>query len=477
MDESYKPKFTKYLKISLYEIEHDPVPTETHRGMIINRQTPHQQDRSFLGRGGVTQQQSCPPQEEARRLDCGVKLCWHLDFLLLLRQVKGILKMTQLEETYVLSLHAKAVKIVFWISARSCGQVNAQHVKNVSGRKTDVLDCQWIQQLHSYGLLSASFQPEDMIRTLRGYMRHRKNLTQAYSTQILHMQKAFEQLNIKLHNVITDITGKSGQLIINAILDGERDPERLASLAVGRVKASKEEIVLSLEGTRKVEPLFELRQSYELYLIYKQKITDCDTQIQKHMEELAGENGTGKCQEIPRRVYSKNRFSFNATPYLADIVGVDLTRIFGISEVCAMEIVSEVGVDMSKWPSERQFTSWLNLCPHNRISGGKLLKNKKKKSKNKAGQAFRMAAFALQRSDHYLGAFYRRMKSKGGALFATKATARKLAVIFYHMVGSQLEFNPISLEEYEKSHADRKLTYLKRQASKLGLELMPAGDS
>ncbi|WP_192350380.1 IS110 family transposase [Algoriphagus sp. Y33] len=355
--------------------------------------------------------------------------------------------------------------------------VNAQHVKNVSGRKTDVLDCQWIQQLHSYGLLSASFQPEDMIRTLRGYMRHRKNLPQAYSTQILHMQKAFEQLNIKLHNVITDITGKSGQLIINAILDGERDPERLASLAVGRVKASKEEIVLSLEGTRKVEPLFELRQSYELNLIYKQKITDCDTQIQKHMEELAGENGTGKCQEIPRRVYSKNRFSFNATPYLADIVGVDLTGIFGISEVCAMEIVSEVGVDMSKWPSERQFTSWLNLCPHNRISGGKLLKNKKKKSKNKAGQAFRMAAFALQRSDHYLGAFYRRMKSKGGALFATKATARKLAVIFYHMVGSQLEFNPISLEEYEKSHADRKLTYLKRQASKLGLELMPAGDS
>lgn len=352
--------------------------------------------------------------------------------------------------------------------------VNAQHVKNVSGRKTDVLDCQWIQQLHSYGLLSASFQPDDMIRTLRGYMRHRKNLTQAYSTQILHMQKAFEQLNIKLHNVITDITGKSGQLIIKEILSGERDPERLALLAAGRVKASKEEIVLSLEGNWKAEPLFELRQSYELYLIYKQKITDCDNQIQKHMEELAGENGIRKSQEIPRRVYSKNRFNFNATPYLKDIVGVDLTKIFGISELSAMEIVSEVGVDMTKWPSERQFTSWLNLCPNNRISGGKLLKNKRIKSKNKAGQAFRMAAYALQRSDHYLGAFYRRMKSKGGAMFATKATARKLAIIFYHMVGSQLEFNPISLEEYEKTHADRRLTYLKKQASKLGLELIPA---
>lgn len=352
--------------------------------------------------------------------------------------------------------------------------VNAQHVKNVSGRKTDVLDCQWIQQLHSYGLLSASFQPDDMIRTLRGYMRHRKNLTLAYSTQILHMQKAFEQLNIKLHNVITDITGKSGQLIIKEILAGERDPDRLALLAAGRVKASKEEIVLSLEGNWKAEPLFELRQSYELYLIYKQKIADCDNQIQKHMEELAGENGIKKCQEIPRRVYSKNRFNFNATPYLNDIVGVDLTKIFGISEVSAMEIVSEVGVDMTKWPSERQFTSWLNLCPNNRISGGKMLRNKRKKSKNKAGQAFRMAAYALQRSDHYLGAFYRRMKSKGGAMFATKATARKLAVIFYHMVGSQLEFNPISLEEYETIHADRRLAYLKRQASKLGLELISA---
>ncbi len=153
---------------------------------------------------------------------------------------------------------------------------------------------------------------------------------------------------------------------------------------------------------------------------------------------------------------------------------MDLTKIFGISEVSAMEIVSEVGVDMTKWPSERQFTSWLDLCPNNRISGGKMLRNKRKKSKNKAGQAFRMAAYALQRSDHYLGAFYRRMKSRGGALFATKATARKLAVIFYHMVGSQSEFNPISLEEYETIHADRRLAYLKRQASKLGLELISA---
>lgn len=352
--------------------------------------------------------------------------------------------------------------------------VNAQHVKNVTGRKTDVLDCQWIQQLHSYGLLSASFQPEDMIRTLRGYMRYRKNLTQAYSTQILHMQKAFEQLNIKLHNVITDITGKSGQLIIRAILAGERDPERLALLALGRVKAKKENIILSLEANWKEGPLFELRQSYELYLIYKQKISECDTQIQEHMGRLVTPEDIERYQDIPRKVYSKNRLNFNASPYLKDIAGIDLTEIFGISEVSAMEIVSEVGLYMGKWPTDKHFISWLNLSPNNRISGGKPLRNKRKRSKNRAGQAFRMAAYALQRSDHYLGSFYRRMKAKGGPLYATKATARKLAVIYYHMISKQTEFKPIPIEEYDKKFMDKRVASLKRQASKLGLELVPA---
>ena len=352
--------------------------------------------------------------------------------------------------------------------------VNAQHVKNVTGRKTDVLDCQWIQQLHSYGLLSASFQPEDMIRTLRGYMRHRKNLTQAYSTQILHMQKAFEQLNIKLHNVITDITGKSGQLIIRAILAGERDPEKLALLALGKVKATKENIILSLEANWKEGPLFELRQSYELYLIYKQKISECDTQIQEHMGRLVTPEDIERYQDIPRKVYSKNRLNFNASPYLKDIAGIDLTEIFGISELSAMEIVSEVGLYMGKWPTDKHFISWLNLSPNNRISGGKPLRNKRKRSKNRAGQAFRMAAYALQRSDHYLGSFYRRMKAKGGPLYATKATARKLAVIYYHMISKQTEFKPIPIEEYDKKFMDKRVASLKRQASKLGLELVPA---
>lgn len=255
--------------------------------------------------------------------------------------------------------------------------VNAHHVKNVSGRKSDVSDCQWIQQLHSFGLLSASFQPEELTRSLRGYMRHRKNLTQSYATHVLHMQKAFEQMNIKLHNVLTDITDKSGQAIITAILNGERNPQSLARLANVYVKCSEEALIKSLEGNWQDEPLFELKQAYELYTIYKEKIAECDTEIEKAIQKFNPDVDTSAYKNAPRGVYNKNRLNFNATLYLKDLIGVDITQIFGISEISAMEIISEVGIDMSKWPTEKQFTSWLNLAPNNRISGGKILKGKR----------------------------------------------------------------------------------------------------
>lgn len=352
--------------------------------------------------------------------------------------------------------------------------VNAHHVKNVSGRKSDVSDCQWIQQLHSYGLLNASYQPEELVRSLRGYMRHRKNLTQNYATHVLHMQKAFEQMNIKLHNVLADITGKSGQLMIQAILAGERNAEKLASLADSKVKSSKEELIKSLEGNWQEEPLFELKQAYELFLIYKEKITECDIQIEKALQKFNPDVDTSEYKNAPRKVYNKNRMNFNAGMYLKDVLGVDITQVFGISEISAIEIVSEVGINMSKWPTVKHFTSWLNLAPNNRISGGKKLKDKRSKKKNKAAQAFKMAAYALQRSDHWLGTFYRRMKAKGGPLLATKATARKLAVIFYYMVQRQVEFNPIPLEQYEVTLTAKRLEYLNRQARKMGMVLMPS---
>lgn len=351
--------------------------------------------------------------------------------------------------------------------------VNAYHIKNISGRKSDVSDCQWIQQLHSYGLLRGSFQPESLTRSLRGYMRHRKNLTQHYSTHVLHMQKAFEQMNIKLHNVLTDITGKSGQLMIQAILEGERNADTLAGLADSKVKSSREELIKSLEGIWKEEPLFELKQSYELFLIYKQKIAECDQAIEQTVQQYNPDIDSSEYKNLPRKVYSKNRLNFNATPHLKDMVGVDLTEIFGISELNAFEIISEVGMDMTKWPTAKHFTSWLNLSPNNRISGGKLLAHKRQKKINRAAQAFKMAAFSLQRSNHWLGDFYRRMKARSGPLMATKATARKLAVIFYHMMSKKIEFQPIGIEEYQTELKEKKLRYLTKQASKLGMVLSP----
>lgn len=349
--------------------------------------------------------------------------------------------------------------------------VNARHIKNVSGRKSDVLDCQWIQELHSYGLLNASFQTDCLTRELRTYLRHRKSLTEAYSKQILLIQKAFEQMNIKLHNVLTDICGKTGQMIIRAILSGEREGENLVKYVDANVKASKEEIIKSLKGIWREEHLFELKQAFELYLLFKEKIKECDNQIEKTLQKVVKENLQSKNEK--RKVYTKNHLNFNGTKYLKEILGVDVTKIFGISELTALEIISETGIDMSKWKTKKHFTSWLNLAPNNRVSGGKLLKPKKSKRKNKAGQAFLMAVYALQRSDHWLGHYYRRMKARNGPFVATKATARKLAIIFYEMIRNQVEFTPIILEIYQSTFKEQKLKYIRKQASILGLQLVP----
>lgn len=358
--------------------------------------------------------------------------------------------------------------------------VNARHIKNVSGRKSDVKDCQWIQQLHSYGLLNKSFQPDDLIRELRTYVRQRKNLTQGYSTQVQLMQKAFDQMNIKLHNVISDITGKSGMLMIDAILNGERDANILAQLADSRIKAPREDIVKSLQGIWRQDNLFELKQAYEIYLVFRDKIADCDKQIEAVLAQIA--KNTSRTEQRPkdnqkgnskRKANGKNKFTFNATSYLNDISGVNLTDIFGISELTVTEIVSEIGTDMSKWATEKNFTSWLNLAPNTRTSGGKRLKSKPMKKKNKAGQAFLLAASTLKSSNNWLGEFYRRIKAKSGSPTAIKATARKLAIIFFKMMKDKVDFNPLSLEEYNQYFKERKIKYINKQATNYGFKLVP----
>lgn len=361
--------------------------------------------------------------------------------------------------------------------------VNARQIKNVSGRKSDVKDCQWIQQLHTCGLLNKSFQPDDLTRELRSYIRQRKNLTQGYASQVQLMQKAFEQMNIKLHNVISDITGKSGMQIIESILGGERNPERLAELADIRVKASREDIVKSLQGIWRDDNLFELRQAHELYLVFRSKINDCDVQIEKVLKKIEdnirgdGQNeaspNTQKPAKIKRRASGKNKFSFDATNYLYAIAGVDLTEIYGISELTVAEIIAETGTDMTKWASEKHFTSWLNLAPNTRVSGGKRLKGKPLQKKSKAGQAFLMAASTLKQSNNWLGEFYRRIKAKNGSAVAIKATARKMAVIFYKMLIEKVNFNPLPLEEYSQYFKERKIKYISKQADFYGLKLVP----
>jgi transposase len=352
--------------------------------------------------------------------------------------------------------------------------VNARHVKNVRGKKTDIKDAEWIRQLHSCGLLSASFQPESFTRTVRSYMRYRKNLVEMSATHIRMMQKAMEQMNIKLHNVIADITGKSGQAIISEIIAGERDAAKLVCLIDGRIKADREDIKRSLEAVWKEEHLFELEQSFEMYHQYRAKILACDRKIEAVLLEKVQQDNNGEPISTKCLARSnKNNLSFNAKQILEGLTGTDLTQIFGINDSSAVEIISEVGLNMDKWPTEKHFTSWLNLAPNNKVSGGKVLSSRISKKKNRAGQVFKMAAYAVQRSKNWLAAFYHRIRSKGGTAKAITATARKIAVIFYKMMKDKAVFNPISMDDYASAFKEKQIKKLEKQAKMLGLELKP----
>lgn len=349
--------------------------------------------------------------------------------------------------------------------------VTAKHVKNVRGKKTDVSDSDWIRQLHSCGLLSASFQPDTFTRKLRAYMRHRKNLIEMSATHIRMMHKALEQMNIKLQHVIADITGKSGQEIISAIIRGERNPTKLYTYCDKRIKAEKKEsIIKSLNGVWKEEHIFELEQSYSLFNFYHEKIKECDLQIEIHLRE---KSGVDTFEEVKMKAKSnKNNLNFNAKEILQELTGTDLSEIFGITESNAIEIISEVGLNMNKWPTVKHFTSWLNLAPNNKISGGKILSSRIPKKKNHAGQIFKMAAFAVQRSKNWLAMFYHRIKAKRGTPKAVVATARKIAAIFYKLVKERIKFNPIPIEKYMDGFKEQKIKKLKRQAQSLGFQVV-----
>ena len=354
--------------------------------------------------------------------------------------------------------------------------VNARHIKNVPGKKTDILDCQWIQQLHTYGLLKASFRPEAEMCALRAYIRHRDNLIRYRSAHIQHMQKALHLMNVQLTNVLSDITGQTGMLIIRDIVAGERDPVKLAQYRDPRCHSSQTEIAKALSGNYRDEHLFALQQALELYDFYNQQIKVCDAEIEQKYAAFRPVVDI-EAQPLPPAKKKKRRSSnepeFDLRSYLYQITGVDLTQIDGLNALGVQKIITETGADMSPWPTVKHFASWLTLAPHNDISGGKVLRSSTRKSKNRAAQAFRMAAQSVSRSNSALGAFYRRMRAKHGGPKAITATAHKIARIFYHMLKYKQEYQDPGQDYYEQKYQERVIKNLKRRAKELGMDLVP----
>jgi transposase len=353
--------------------------------------------------------------------------------------------------------------------------VNAHHVKNVSGRKSDVLDCQWIQELHSYGLLSGAFRPEKEICQLRSYMRQRETLIRYAGMHIQHMQKALDQMNLRLHNVISDITGSTGQAIIRAIVEGERDPKVLATHRDGRCKNPIEIIEKSLIGNYKEEQVFELKQALDLYDYYHVKITECDRAIERLLKLLAPDEVPSD-SELSKRRQTKSSPKFDVQSYLYQLCAVDLTEIDGIDCLSALKLISEIGTDMERWKTQKQFGSWSGLAPGTKISGGKVLRHSSKSSMNRVASILRICASTLYNSPSALGAFLRRMKSRVGAPKAIRATAYKLAKIVYKMLRYKINYTDIGEYYYEEQYKERLLKGLTRKAKLLGCKLVPLGD-
>jgi transposase len=354
--------------------------------------------------------------------------------------------------------------------------VNARQVKNVTGRKNDEDDAIWIQKLHSCGLLQSAYLPGDEQEALRTLVRYRRSLVNDSSRFMNRMQKSLELMNIKFHTLIRDITGKTGTAFIEAILAGERNPAAFLPLIDGRVRADRGKIIQSLEGTWRTEHLFTLQKSYTLYKQYQQHIAECDIEIEKQLQQYEAWRNDGEItthetaaiQPIIKKKKNKTNPHFNVRDYLEKIYGTDVLAIYGLSENSGLEILAETGTDLSKWPTEKHFVSWLNLCPNNKISGGKVISSKLlKKKPNAASQAFRIAANTLQKSNHWLGDYFRRMKSKGGNKHAVVSTANKLATIFYKMVTTKEYFTPIDLATYQSKHQQAKITFYERKLKEL----------
>jgi transposase len=356
--------------------------------------------------------------------------------------------------------------------------VNSKHVKHVPGRKSDVSDCQWLQYLHSVGLLRASFRPESEIRAIRALSRHRSSLIEIASVHVQHMHKALTQMNLQIHHVLSDITGLSGMAIIQSIVDGERSPVRLAALCNQRVRSDQETVIKSLVGNYRSEHLFTLKQSLTAYKHYQELIADCDREIERLMRLLNGKidppPSSPATPTDPRfQKRSKNQFRFDMASELTRVFGVDLTTIPGISGLTAHTLLAEIGPDLSRFANVAAFASWLALCPANNKSGGKVLSSKTRQTNSRASHALRIAAQTLARSKSHLGNFYRRMRARLGGPQAITATAHKLARIVYHLITTGQHYDETVFVREDQKQAQRQEKRLRKQAKSLGFQLIP----
>lgn len=352
---------------------------------------------------------------------------------------------------------------------------NARDVKHVPGRKTDVNDAQWLQQLHAYGLLRGSFHRPADIGALRAYLRQRERLLDYAASHIQHMQKALMQMNLQLHHVVSDITGKTGMGIIRAILDGVHDPVALAGYRDARCKASVETIAQALEGNYRPEHLFALSQAVALYDTYQRHVSECDQHIEALLAQLRAPEPPEDPLPAPRhQTRQPNALNFDVRAAIYAVLGVDLTKIHGIGPSLALKLLSECGTDMSNWPTAKHFTSWLCLAPGNKISGGKVLSAHTRRSKNRTTALLRLAAVHVGKTDSALGAFYRRLAARIGKAKAVTATARKLAILFYNTLRYGVDYSDPGASYYEERHRTRVLHNLSRRARQLGYTLEPA---
>lgn len=354
--------------------------------------------------------------------------------------------------------------------------VNARHFHNVPGRKTDVLDCQWLQYLHAVGLLRGSFRPRQWICAVRTLLRHRQSLVQMAAEHVLHMQKSMEQMNLKLQHVISDITGVTGLRIVDAIVGGERNARQLAKLRHGRIQADEETIIKSLEGDYRPEHLITLEQSLQGYRFYQDQIRDLDSKVEEFMDSLPAEIDLNE-HPLPENK-SKSRRQHNAPAYDARqycyrAFGVDVTAIPGVGGSTAQVLLTEVGPDLRKFRDGGCFANWLMVCPNNVVTGGKVLRTKTRKGQNRAAAALRLAAQTLEHSKTPFGAFFRKMRGNMGRAEAITAVAHKIARVFYAMVTTRKAYDESVLETADVRQRQREEAKLRKRAMSLGFVLVP----